>query len=167
MKEVLLVGAKAAGRVALVDDEDFDLVSQYRWVVREQLVEGRRPNGPYAHTHSGPRHQRVCLLMHTLLTGWPLTDHINHNGLDNQRANLRPATDAENRHNSRPVVGTSSQFKGVTWHRGVRKWQAQIGAAGKCRYLGCFASEEDAALAYNEAALELFGPRAFLNEVAS
>jgi hypothetical protein len=166
MREIPLHGAKAAGRHALVDEADFALVSQYRWRVFERLKEGRRPNGPYAVTSLWQHGRQSGLSMHALITGWPLVDHLNHDGLDNQRANLRPATDAENRRNSRPAIGSSSRYKGVTWHKGVRKWQAAIMVGAKSHYLGCFASETDAALAYNAAALQFFGSRAFLNEVA-
>ena len=167
MKTVPLHGAKAAGRVALVDDDDYELVSGYRWRVWERR---RGPNGaiwgPYAVASVSSR-RGGCIQMHQLITGWPMTDHRNGNGLDNQRSNLRPATVAQNTQNARPQAGSSSRYKGVTWHKKLSKWQAEIKVGGKHRYLGVFVSEEDAALAYNVAALEAYGEYAYLNEVAA
>ena len=99
--------------------------------------------------------------MHMLITGYPLTDHRNGDGLDNQRHNLRPATNSQNNHNRGPAIGRSSSYKGVHWHKGCRKWQASIRIDGKRRHLGLFASEEDAARAYAEAALEVQGEYAY------
>ena len=162
MKAVSLHGEKAAGRVALVDDEDYDLVMQYRW----RGWEKRHPNGsiagPYAVAGTrSPDGRRAVVKMHKLSTGWPMTDHRDHDGLNNQRSNLRPATKAQNNHNQGPQAGTSSRYKGVTWHRKVKKWQATIKLNGKSRYLGCFTSEEDAARAYAEAALVAQGEYAY------
>lgn len=163
MKTVPLYGRKAAGRVALVDDADYELVMRYRWHVQEKLRTGQR-SCPYASTRPvGADGRQHNLFMHTLITGYAKTDHINHDGLDNQRANLRPATNAQNAYNQRPEIGTSSYFRGVTWHRRMGKWQAQIGINGRHRYLGVFACEEDAADAYDSAALEAFGEYAYLN----
>ncbi len=99
--------------------------------------------------------------MHKLITGLPATDHRNGDGLDNQRSNLRPANAAQNNHNQRPQVGHSSRFKGVTWHKKVRKWQAAIKVCGKTHYLGCYVSEEEAAAAYAAAALAFQGEYAY------
>lgn len=107
--------------------------------------------------------REISICMHKLITGWPHTDHINHDGLDNQRANLRPAAAAQNGHNTRPQFNHSSQYKGVTWHRKNKKWQVTIKANGVNRYLGCFAEEIDAAATYDAVALETFGSYAYLN----
>jgi len=164
MREITLRGKKAAGRVALIDDEDYELVSERDWYVWERLEGQRRVHGPYAY----------CLLrdgrfakvfMHQFLTGWPKTDHEDHDGLNNQRSNLREATTAQNNHNQRPRIAGSSRYKGVTWHRQVGKWQATIKLNGKCHYLGVFLSEEEAARAYNEAALNAYGSYAYLNQI--
>jgi hypothetical protein len=167
MKTVALFGAKAAGRVALVDDEDYDLVSEYRWNVREWMRPGGGVEGPYAVTRRRVNGGQLSLSMHGIITGYARADHRNGNGLDNQRSNLRPATMAQNNHNQRPRSGQSSRYKGVVWHRRSGKWQATIGLNGRCVYLGVFASEEEAALAYNTAALETWGEYAWLNEVVA
>jgi hypothetical protein len=102
--------------------------------------------------------------MHKLITGWPQTDHINHDGLDNRRGNLRPVTTIQNQQNRRPRAIASSKYKGVCRHRD-RKWLARICINGTQYHLGLFVTEEDAALAYNAAALEAFGEYAYLNQI--
>lgn len=78
-------------------------------------------------------------------------DHLNHDGLDNRKSNLRPATVWQNRLNSRNACG-SSQYVGVSWCKKTRRWRAQIKLRGNANaYLGRFDNEEDAALAYNRA----------------
>jgi hypothetical protein len=101
--------------------------------------------------------------MHTLLTGWPKTDHRNGNGLDNQMLNLRPATDAENSRNRGPRPGSTSCYKGVNWYKRSGKWQAGVRYGGVTRHLGYFADETEAARAYDSAARVAFGEFAWLN----
>jgi hypothetical protein len=161
VKEIRLHGAKAAGRVALVDDEDYDLVMAYRWRVWEVDRGRRRLDGPYAVAHARRAGRPTGVRMHQLITGWSRTDHRNGDGLDNRRGNLRPATNAQNQHNQRPQLGGSSAYKGVYRQRG--KWRAQISVDDRRRYLGVFADEVDAARAYDEAARALFGEFARVN----
>lgn len=157
MKTVPLGGKVAAGRVALVDDEDYELVAGYNWCASEH------PGVTYALTAIQRDGKNTTIRMHKLLTGWPRTDHINGNGLDNRRTNLRPVSQAQNQANQRPWRGGSSQYKGVYRHRHGQKWAAMIQAGGDKRHLGLFASEEDAARAYDAAALAEWGEYAFLN----
>jgi len=159
MKTVPMRGKKAAGRVALVDDEDYDLVMQYRWYVYEEIRNGR-PHGPYALAWPNG----VMTRMHVLVMGVRGVDHANRNGLDNRRENLRPATGSQNQGNRRSVPGSSSRYKGVSWHKQRRKWRASIRPpGGPHRHLGLFADEEDAARVYDAAAREAFGSFACLN----
>jgi len=157
VKTVPLGGKKAAGRVALVDDEDLPLVMQYAW----HLHENHRP-GPeglvYARTKRGPS---KGFFMHTLITGWSGADHADRNGLNNQRYNLRPATNSQNGANGRRYRG-SAEFKGVYQH-GSSKWYAAIRVDKRLRYLGTFADPVEAARAYDTAALEAWGAFARLN----
>lgn len=140
------------GFVALVDAEDApDVLAAGKWHVL---------NDRYAMRHfPGGR----ATAMHTFLTGWPLVDHINGDGLDNRRANLRQATHAENMRNRRRAISNRSGYKGVYWVRDRRKWKAQIKAGGRKYELGRFSDASDAARAYNEAAVRLHGEFAALN----
>ena len=168
MRTVPLGGKKAAGRVALVDDADHDLVMQYRW----RIEEDRRPDGSlravYARANTYRSGRKTTIRMHALLTAWPQTDHADHDGLNNQRSNLREATGSQNLANQRKFRREcSSRFKGVYWHKQIQKWSAYINVDHRRRQLGCFANEEDAARAYDAAALTAWGEFAYLNLPAS
>ena len=165
LRTVPLQGKKAAGRVAFVDDEDYELVSQYRWNVYQRSRRGQRDSGPYATTtinRRGAIPQYTVIRMHCLILGIKGVDHRNGNGLDNQRENLRAATSVQNAANQGPRAGTS-RYKGVSWARRQRKWKAQIRTDGRARGLGYFISEEDAARAYDTAAVAAWGEYARLN----
>jgi hypothetical protein len=100
--------------------------------------------------------------MHRLIMAAPDgigVDHINGDGLDNRRANLRLASQRDNSANMAVRASSATGFKGVSWKRRNRKWQAQIGRT----YLGIFASAEEAARAYDHAAREAWGEFAHLN----
>lgn len=161
MKTVPLVGKRAAGRVALVSDEDYDLVMGYRWYAHIVVKDGHRPVGPYAVTRVKRGGRWTTIQMHMMITGWAMTDHIDHDGLNNQRFNLRPATKAQNSQNSRRWVNSSSQFKGVSRH--ADKWRARLRVEGETRFLGSFTSDVEAARAYDFAAVEAYGEYACIN----
>lgn len=101
--------------------------------------------------------------MHKLITGWPRTDHIDHDTLNNQKSNLRPVTDQQNHFNRRSVTATTSVHKGVSWDARRRIWIAGITASGQHFGLGSFVSETEAAIAYDKAAAEKHGAYACLN----
>lgn len=105
--------------------------------------------------------------MHRLILGLPFGDrrhgdHIDGNGLNNRRSNLRIVTRRQNAMNRRGDDGSSSQYKGVYLYKNG-SWQSYIYAKGKRHHLGYFAEEVDAALAHDEAALQLHGPYAKFN----
>jgi hypothetical protein len=158
MREIELSGAKAAGRVVLVDDEDYESLAQRRWHIWEQVAPpGRHDHGPYAATTMRIDGRYVGRKMHTIMTGWLKTDHANGNGLDNRRVNLREATQSENAMNRQPLLGCSSPFKGVSWHKGSKRWAAYIKVNGKRRHIGHYANDVEAALAYDREARKEFG----------
>jgi len=168
MRTVPLHSKKAAGRVALVDDADYDLVMQYRWYIWERTMANGTKQGPYA-TANRPGLRPSTVRMHRLLVpDGPGVDHRDGDGLNNQRSNLRPADKAQNAANARKSSATgggppSSRFKGVTWDKDRRLWRAEITAGGIGRNLGRFADEADAARAYDAAARESFGEFARVN----
>jgi hypothetical protein len=106
--------------------------------------------------------------MHRTILGAPqghMVDHINRDGLDNRRINLRAATRAQNACNAikRHSIRSTSQFKGVHWDKARSRWAAQIKKLGKVTNIGRFISEEDAARAYDTAAKKVYGEFARLN----
>lgn len=170
MKTVSLYGKRARGRVAEVSDgDDYDLVMRHRWNVNERVRPNGSTVGPYAYTSIRRGGRTVNVEMHRLLMpGVPQVDHKDGNGLNNQRSNLRDATNQQNHANegkTRTYGGkpTSSRFKGVYRHKASGRWHAQINAGGNHRSLGYFSDETDAALAYDTAAREEFGEFARLN----
>lgn len=134
-----------------VDDEDYNTVSLYTWRLQET-----RSGNVYACSDVPSQGRRI--FMHTLIMGTKGVDHIDGNGLNNVRSNLRPATASQNAAN-RKAQGGSSRYKGVSWHKRSCKWQAQI----KRTNLGYFDDEKEAARAYDDAAREDYGEFARLN----
>lgn len=98
---------------------------------------------------------------------WPKDqiDHINNVRDDNRIVNLREATSTENHGNMKVRKGGTSKYKGVCWHKQLCKWNVRIMLNYKQIHLGCYDNEEEAALAYNKAALEYFGEYAKINDV--
>jgi len=157
-REIPLHGPKAAGRVALVDDSDYELVSAYRWCAVENSWNPRLVL-TYAVTHVSKR----SAFMHRLITGYTRVDHADNDGLNNQRWNLREATAGQNLANARLRSDNTSGYKGVCWAKDKSRWSAQICADGRTRHLGYYATAEDAARAYDAAALAIWGEFAHPN----
>lgn len=152
------------GKIALVDDADYEWLNGWKWLAvkrRRYWYAGRKLT-------IAPNKQRL-IKMHQVIMRPPtglVVDHINHNGLDNRRMNLRICTSTENVRNAQKRRGFSrSQYKGVTQHTGRSKWIAQIVVGGIHRHLGSFDSEWAAARAYDAAAREACGEFACLNGV--
>lgn len=154
------------GKFALVDDEDFEFLSQWKWFADHShgyWYAGRKQSMP----EGSPVRQRT-LKMHKVLLmacGTTFGDHKDGNGLNNQKSNLRPATQQQNGFNRRINATNRSGFKGVSWCKATRKWRAMIGKDGKVVYLGSFPDRLTAAKAYDTAAVDLFGEFAKTNEM--
>lgn len=150
-REILLT----QGLVALVVHEDYERVmAAGKWHAHRdgKTFYARRAISRSTHVN-----------LHAFLTGWLRVDHINGDGLDNRRANLRQATHGQNVQNRRRSSANTSGYKGVTWHKQARKWQAAIKADRRTYYLGIYGSPELAALAYDEAARHHHGEFARVN----
>ena len=148
-----------SGLVAIVDDEDAAWAGQWSW----HAAITRRGRDPiYARRHDGAG----FLKMHRALLGvgaGQIIDHINGNGLDNRRCNLRICSPVENARNRRVNRASTSGFKGVTKVPCASPWRAQIKLRSRTKYLGWFKTAEEAARAYDAAAREHFGDFAWLN----
>jgi hypothetical protein len=158
---VPLQGKKARGRVALVDDQFYELAMSVRLHVAERVRDGRVIMGPYARTTLPGSGKTVYL--HTLITGWPMVDHRDHDGLNCQLHNLRETTPPLNSANRLETPGHTSRYKGVSWVPRSRPWKAEIRTGGRAIYLGIYWDEAEAARAYDRKAREIWGPFACLN----
>lgn len=144
------------GKFAIVDDEDFEFLSQWKWSYRK----GYASRADYSEEKVNWNVQ-----MHNTVMPPPagmIVDHKNRNTLDYRRDNLRFLTDTQNRYNSLRKNKTS-QFKGVYWSKDRNKWRSAIRKDGQRFNLGCFDSPVMAAQIYDVKAKELFGDAAYLN----
>jgi hypothetical protein len=150
------------GRFALVDDDVFGDLSQFKWYVdgagyvhRMWMIEGKR--------HYELMHRRIMRLSPGDMKE---VDHVSGDKLDNQRANLRVCTKQQNQRNVGMIRSNKSGFKGVCKRANSDRWSAQIQVNRKQIHLGTFDSPEEAYEAYKEAALKHFGSFANLGEAA-
>jgi len=152
------------GKFAIVDDADYERISQFKWYINNSGYAVRKEPSPNV---NGKRVYGKTVFMHRQINETPdgmFTDHLNSDRLDNRRHNLRNCTKSQNRMNT-SSRGGSSKYKGVTWFARDKKWKAQSSYGGRHNHLGHFENEEDAALAYNFFALANFGEYAQLNTV--
>jgi hypothetical protein len=142
---------------ALIDAGDYPVVAEYKWSTH------RSRNTVYArrrwHDVDGTMHYQF---MHVLIMGNTGVDHVDHNGLNNTRSNLRLATVEQNSWNRR-TQAHSSVYKGVFWDAAKHKWRSCITIGGRAVHLGRFADEDTAARAYDAAAKAAFGKFAGVN----
>ncbi len=144
------------GKFAIVDAEDYDWLVRYKWYAT------KAKNTFYACRVEGGK----TIKMHREIMRAPkglVCDHINHNGLDNRKRNLRLCTHAQNCYNQRGGATGTSKYKGVSWDKRSSKWSARIRCNGKLYNLGDFDNQMEAAMTYDDKAVELFGEFAWLN----
>lgn len=129
------------GKEAIVDEEDYEFLSQFKWHYK---------NG-YAARCISVDGKQVRIWMHRVLTGVPdnlEVDHLDRNGLNNTKQNLRICSRKINSDNRGLFVNNTSGYKGVSWHAG--KWQASYRHNGKLHYIGRYTSKEEAYQKYLE-----------------
>lgn len=138
------------GYTALVDDSDYPLVSQHKW-----LYVGSGYAGRFVTRNNK---KKLVYLHRFLLDAQPgqRVDHINGDRLDNRRENLRRVTLYQNQQNRKCPTHTTSGKKGVCWHRQMRKWHVRISVNGTRMHLGYYDDLETAALLYDAAARQFF-----------
>lgn len=160
MKEII----KGEYRV-LLDDKDYEWLHKsgtQLWVYKDKKVQ--KPYVAIYHKEQGH------ISLHRFLLGLKkgdglCADHINSNGLDNRRKNLRTCTKLQNNWNARLRKDSTSGYRGVNLTSDGKSWAAVIGIRGQMKYLGCFKDKVAAAKAYNKAALKYRGEFAKLNPV--
>ncbi len=162
MKRIDVSTPKFPNTFAFVDDSDFDRINAFNW----HAYQSRSDKRIYAsRALKLPDGRRAKKFMHREILDTPLSvDHRDLDGLNNTRANLRPATHSQNCQNTRkPKHGVTSQYKGVSWNKGAQKYQATVRTQKKNHYLGLFKNEADAGWAYDREARNLFGSFARCN----
>jgi hypothetical protein len=150
MKEIPLT----QGKVALVDDNDYGIVSKHKWYCHHGYAVGWV--------------EKKKILMHRFIMKAKPTDEVDHrngNRIDNRRENLRFCNRSQNKANVGPNSNNKAGYKGVYWSKPHKKYRAKIGVMGKNISLGLFIDPKEAALAYNEAAKKYFGEFAGLNNL--
>ncbi len=144
------------GLFTVVDEQDYDELAKYRWFAH------RNGENYYACRSEAGK----TISMHRQILNVPaglMCDHKNHDGLDNRRCNLRICTASQNQQNRLPRSAGTSHYKGVHWDAYNRKWRAEIQHNGRRIHIGYYDYQADAAIAYDDVAIELFGEFACLN----
>lgn len=145
MKEMFLT----KGQIALIDDEDFEKLSQWSWYAHSNPVS----NTSYAARGTFINYKNKLYLMHRQILGITdpkiSVDHADGNGLNNQKSNLRICTHSQNMCNTSKRKNTTSRFKGVSWCSDRNKWEVEVRVDNKRLRVGRYENEIEAALAYN------------------
>ena len=160
MKEIKLT----QGKVALVDDEDFEYLNQWKWQANKKKSKkfyawrGKKIDGRYRMIYL---HRFLLKLTDKKI----FVDHVNMDTLDNRKENLRICTHSQNQMNTNKNSRNSLGYKGITYDKRVNRYYASITLDKKTFYLGGYIDPIDAAKAYNKAAIKFFGEFAKFNEI--
>lgn len=141
------------GKCAQIDDDDYERINQWKWKVD-------------SHGYAVRVYQNKTIFMHREIIHTPegmCTDHIDHNPLNNCKNNLRICTMRENQGNSILRCDNSSGFKGVCFDKGRKRWIAKIHSGNKRKTIGRYKNPEEAAIAYDKTAENVFGKFALKN----
>jgi hypothetical protein len=160
MKEIIINSKKHGQKVIMVDDKDYKWLTTFKWSIVKD-----------AYTFYACRHDYTNgtkkIQMHRLILGLTnpkiLVDHLDKNGLNNCRNNIRIATCSQNCAYRRPSKNSTSKYLGVSWCNQKKRWRAQISKNRIDTHVGYFSIESDAAVAYNKKAIEIHGEFANLN----
>ncbi len=163
MKILFIFSEKYGTKEVLLDDDTFESINCHKWHIRKDhnTFYARRN---YWIKKDGVK-KCVTVLMHRFILSIEdhkiEVDHIDHNGLNNQKHNIRSCTHKNNMANKKSYIGSSSKYLGVGFKKG--KWESRIRANKKYYHIGVFKTENEAAIAYNNKAKELYGEFANLN----
>ena len=147
------------GKFAIVEEEDYPELSRHKWCVNRSP----RSDG-ILYAVRGNKGKQAA--MHRYIMNPPdgmIVDHIDHNGLNNTKRNLRVCTHRQNMWNVRPKMKWTSKYKGVSYVKARKKYSAILEFKGKKHYIGYYKDEVEAAKAYDKKAKQLFGEFAYLN----
>jgi hypothetical protein len=150
-------------KFAIIDTDDVVRISKYNWYA----LKDRNTYYACRHIAKSKKNQKAkTIMMHRIITNASkntLVDHINNNGLDNRKINLRFCTNQQNGFNRIKQKNTSSQYRGVCWCNTYKRWIASIVRDKKVYRIGSYKNEIEAAEAYDKKAIELYGEFANLN----
>lgn len=161
MKKILVNSRKHGIKEVLVDDEDFEYLNQFKWnvVKKNNTFYATRKLTRTKNSKNVQMHRVILEVTNPKI----LVDHQDHNGLNNQRNNIRQCDAVENSRNRRSRKNKTSKYLGVYKRKRLNRWIAQIETIDKKIEIGRFDTEEEAARAYDKKASELFGEFANLN----
>lgn len=159
MKEIKLT----CDKVALVDDEDFDYLNQWKWCAVKKEA------GYYAQRKVQKKGIQQTFYLHREIlkaSKGMYVDHKDHDTLNNRKENLRICTSSQNNANKRARKNCTSKYLGVSWYKRRNRWIVQLQKNGEKMPTKLFKIETEAALYYNECAIKYHGEFANLNKVA-
>ena len=152
--------------IAVVDVENYDHLSKYFWHKTYYGYAARNSSVSLGECESESK--KYLIFMHRVIIGATKdqeVDHIDRDRLNNRMSNLRIVTSSQNKMNQNIRKDNTSGFKGVTWDKDRDKWMVSINKDRRRMFIGRYRDLHEAAMAYNEAAVKLFGKYANLNEV--